>query len=63
MSLNDLVTAILALAAVLVPFAALIISDAVDKRASRSTLTDLAVKINQKAAAYFDKLMACHRIR
>jgi hypothetical protein len=57
MSLNDLVTAILALAAVLVPFAALIISDAVDKRAARSTLTDLAVKINQKAAAY-DKLMA-----
>jgi hypothetical protein len=57
MSLNDLVTAILALAAVLVPFAALIISDAVDKRAARSTLTDLAVKINQKAADY-DKLMA-----
>ena len=57
MSLNDLVTAILALAAVLVPFAALVISDAVDKRAARSTLTDLAVKINQKAAAY-DKLLA-----
>jgi hypothetical protein len=56
MSSNDLVTAILALAAILVPFAALIISDAVDKRAARSTLTDLAVKINQKAAAY-DKLM------
>jgi hypothetical protein len=57
MSLNDLVTAILALAAVLVPFAALMISGAVDKRAARSTLTDLAVKINQKAAAY-DKLFA-----
>jgi len=56
MSLNDLVTAVLALAAILVPFAALIISDAVDKRATRSTLTDLAVKINQKAAAY-DKLV------
>jgi hypothetical protein len=57
MSSNDLVTAILALAAILVPFAALIISDAVDKRAARSTLTDLAVEINQKAAAY-DKLTA-----
>jgi hypothetical protein len=57
MSLNDLVTAIVALTAVLVPFAALVISDAVDKRAARSTLTDLAVKINKKAAAY-DKLFA-----
>jgi hypothetical protein len=57
MSLNDIVTAIVALAAVLVPFAALVISGAVDKRAARSRLTDLAVKINQKAAAY-DKLFA-----
>jgi hypothetical protein len=56
-SLNDLVTAILALAAVLVPFAALIISGAVDKRAARTTLADLAVKINKKSAAY-DKLIA-----
>lgn len=56
MSVNDLVTAILALGAVLVSIVALIISDAVDKRATRNTLTDLAVKINQKAAAY-DKLL------
>ena len=52
MSINDLVTAIIALAAVLVPFAALLISDAVDKRSARSTLTDLAVKVNDMATSY-----------
>ena len=52
MSINDLVTAIIAVAAVAVPLAALLISRAVDKRSARSTLTDLAVKINEMATSY-----------
>jgi tetratricopeptide (TPR) repeat protein len=55
MSSNDWVTALLALAAVIVSVVAIFINDAVDKRAARSSLTDLAVTINQKAASY-DKL-------
>jgi hypothetical protein len=52
MSVNDILTIIVALAAVAVSVVALVISNAVDKRTTRSALTDLAVKINQKAVAY-----------
>lgn len=55
MSVNDFLTLIVAAVAVAVPTVALIISDAVDKRATRSTLTDLAVNVNTKAVAYQDE--------
>lgn len=55
MSVNGFVTAILALAAIVVPIVALVISNTVDKRATRSALTSLAVEVGSKAAA-FEKL-------
>jgi hypothetical protein len=51
-SVNDILTIVVALAAVAVSAVALLISNAVDKRTTRSALTDLAVKIGKKAAAY-----------
>ncbi len=52
MSLNDVVTALLAAAAVAVPIVALMISNHADQRATRSTLSDLTVKINKATAEY-----------
>lgn len=54
MSINDGLTLIVAAAAVMVPLAALFISNHVDQRAARSTLTDLTLKISQLTAAYDD---------
>lgn len=52
MSVNDLVTVIVAAAAVAASIVGIVISNAVDKRATRSALTDLAVSINEKTVAY-----------
>ena len=52
MSFNDVVTAIIAAAAVGASLLALWINNSVDKRAARSALTDLTVRVNQKSAAY-----------
>jgi hypothetical protein len=52
MSVNDILTLVIALAAVAVSVVALVISNAVDKRATRSALTDLAVKIGKKTKLY-----------
>jgi hypothetical protein len=52
MSVNDILTLVIALAAVAVSVVALVISNAVDKRATRSALTDLAVKAGKKTKLY-----------
>ncbi len=54
MSANDVLTLVIAVAAVAVPLAALLISNRVDQRASRSALTDLALKISDRTTAYDD---------
>ena len=54
MSVNDVLTLIVAAAAVAVPLAALFISNHVDERAARSTLTDLTLTISKRVAAYDD---------
>lgn len=51
-SINDVLTLIVAAAAVAVPFAAILISNHVDRRATRSALTDLTLKISQQTSAY-----------
>ncbi len=52
MSLNDVLTIIVATAAVGASLLALWINDSVDKRSARSALTELTVRVNQKAAVY-----------
>ena len=54
MSVNDVLTLIVAVAAVAVPFAAVIISNHVDQRSTRSTLSDLTMQISKSTAAYDD---------
>jgi hypothetical protein len=51
-SANDIVSAALVAAGVIVSVVALIINNAVDKRAITNTLKDLAVKVNKRAAKY-----------
>jgi Pentapeptide repeats (8 copies) len=51
-SANDVLTLIVAIAAVAVPLAALFISNHVDERAARSALSDLTLTISQKITAY-----------
>jgi tetratricopeptide (TPR) repeat protein len=51
-SVNDVLTLIVAAAAVVVSVAAIITSDGIDKRATRSALTDLMLKISKRVAAY-----------
>jgi len=53
-SVNDVLTLVVAAAAVAVPLAAVFISNHVDERATRSTLTDLTLKISKRTAAYDD---------
>ncbi len=52
MSVNEIVTAVLALAAIAVPVVALVISSLAGRRAARSALTDLTLKVSDKATAY-----------
>lgn len=52
MSVNDVVTAVLAFGAILVSVVALVINDIAGKRAARSALTDLALKVSEKTAKY-----------
>ena len=52
MSANDIVSAALVFAGLVVSTVALIINRAVDKRAVRNALKDLAVKVNKQAAKY-----------
>lgn len=52
MSFNNIVTAVLALGAILVSIVALVINDIAGKRAARSALTDLALKVGKKTAKY-----------
>ena len=52
MSVNDILTLVIALAAVAVSVVAIVINNAVDKRAARSALTDLAVKVGKKTKLY-----------
>jgi len=52
MSVNDILTVIVAALAVVVPTVALMISNRVDERAARNALTDLAVNISKRTAAY-----------
>lgn len=54
MSANDIVTAVLALGAVLVSVVALVINGITGKRAAVSALTDLSLKVSKRAAAYTD---------
>jgi hypothetical protein len=51
-SVNDVVTAAVALAAVVVSVVGLLINNIIGKRAARSSLTDLSIKIHDKAAKY-----------
>jgi hypothetical protein len=51
-SVNDVVTAVLAFGAILVSVVALVINDIAGKRTARSALTDLALKVSQNATAY-----------
>jgi hypothetical protein len=52
LSLNDVVTAAIALAAVAVPLVALYIGAAASRRAARSSLTELTLRIGEKAAKF-----------
>jgi hypothetical protein len=53
-SANDILTLAVAAAAVAVPLVALFISNHADRRAARSALTDLSLKISERTAAYDD---------
>ena len=52
MSVNNVVTAMLALGAIVVSVVALWINRQVDRRATRSALTDLALRVSEQVAAY-----------
>lgn len=52
MSANDIVSAALVAAGLIVSAVALMINNAVDKRAIRDALKDLAVKVNEQATKY-----------
>lgn len=52
LSLNDIVTAAIALAAVAVPAVAIYLGVATSRRAARSSLTELTLRIGEKAAGY-----------
>lgn len=52
MSANDVVTAILAFGAIAVSVVALVINSIAGRRAARSALTDLTLKVGKKAAAF-----------
>jgi hypothetical protein len=52
MSTNDIVTATLVGAGIIVSIVALMINNGVDKRSIRNTLKDLAVQVNEQAAKY-----------
>lgn len=54
MSTNDVVTALLALGAIAVSVVALVINAIAGRRAARSALTDLALKIGKEASVYRD---------
>lgn len=56
-SVNDVLTLFVAAAAAAVPLAGLIISNRVDERSTRGTLSDLTLKISELMAAY-DELAA-----
>jgi hypothetical protein len=51
-SVNDVLTLIVGAVAVAVPLAGLVISNRVDERATRGTLSDLTLKLNELMAAY-----------
>jgi hypothetical protein len=53
-SVNDVLTLIVAVAAVAVPFAVVLINNRVDERSTRSALSDLTLKISERTAAYDD---------
>jgi hypothetical protein len=53
-SVNDIITAVLALGAILVSVVALVINHIAGKRAAVSALTDLTLKVSKRAAAYAD---------
>jgi hypothetical protein len=64
MSVNDIVSAALVVVGLIVSGAALMISNAVDKRSIRDALKDLAVKVNEQAAEYqADKLNDAEQFR
>jgi tetratricopeptide (TPR) repeat protein len=51
-SANDIVTAALAFAAIVVSVVGYVINNTVSRRAARSSLTDLTIKVHDKAEAY-----------
>lgn len=52
MSTNDVLTLVIAVLAVVVPAVALVISDHVDRRSARATLTDMTLRISKQSADY-----------
>ena len=56
MSTNDVLTLVIAAVAVVVPGVALVISNRVDARSARATLTDMTLRISKQTAAY-EKLL------
>jgi len=59
-SVNDVLTLLIAAAAVAVPFAVVLINNRADERTTRSALSDLTLKISERTAA-FDDLAADKR--
>jgi Pentapeptide repeats (8 copies) len=52
MSTNDVLTLVIAVLAVVVPAVALVISNHVDRRSARATLTDMTLRISKQSADY-----------